>query len=183
MAMISRWFSDALAFLRRSRDENLRWQLSRQDEVAELRQAKLLAEQALVAQLQKQAQQLAHELEINKARNSTELAMVKTQCKQDLKDYQQYLQSLDKLKDSLRGSYAHLPEAVAFTIHHHAKQLLNRMWETQDSQEKIKIEMQLLQFMTAVHEDSQASLQSAASNALPQKALAIIDAESEGNDD
>lgn len=165
-----------MVFLRRSRDENLRWRLSRQDEVAELRRAKALAEQVLVAQLRKQAQQLAHEMAVNKARNSNELAMVKVRCKQDLKDYQQYLRSLDKLKESLRDSYAHLPEAMAFTIHHHAKQLLNRMWEAVDEQQKLKIEMQLLQFMTAVHEDSQASLQSTAGEALPQKALAIMDA-------
>ncbi len=178
MSLITRWLSEALGFLRRSRDENLRWQLSRHDEVAELRQAKALAEQALVAQLRKQAQQLAHELAVNKARNSSELAMVKIQCKQDLKDYQQYLQSLDKLKDSLRSSYEHLPEAVAFTIHHHAKQLLNRMWDTEDAQEKLRIEMHLLQFMAAVHEDSRASLEGSGES-LPQKALALIDAKLE----
>lgn len=177
MSLIRRWLSEAQAFLRRSRDDNLHWQLSRHDDVADLRQAKALAEQALVAQLKKQAQQLAHELAVNKARNSNELAMVKTQCKQDLKDYQQYLQSLDTLKESLRNSYAHLPEAVAFTIHHHAKQLLNRLWDAQEPQEKLKIEMQLLQFMTAVHEDSQAALQSAGNDSLPQRALAFIDAD------
>jgi len=171
--------SEALVFWRRSRDENLRWSLLRQDEVAEWRRAKALAEQVLVAQLKKQTLQLAHEMAVGKARNSNELAMVKTQCRQDLKDYQQYLRSLDKLKESLRGSYAHLPEAVAFTIHHHAKQLLNRMWETQEPQEKMKVEMQLLQFMTAVHEDSQASLHSSSNEALPQKALAMIDAKLE----
>ena len=174
---LSRWLSDALAFLRRSRDDNLHWQLSRQPDVADLRQTKALAEQALVAQLKKQSQQLAHELAVNKARNSNELAMVKTQCRQDLKDYQQYLQSLDRLKESLRSSYAHLPEAVAFTIHHHAKQLLNRMWEAQDLQEKLKVEMQLIQFMTAVHEDSVNALSDNASHGLPQKTLAFIDHE------
>ncbi|WP_446810899.1 hypothetical protein ACH50O_04800 [Methylomonas sp. 2BW1-5-20] len=177
MSSISRWLGEALAFLRRSRDDNLQWHLTRHEDVADLQQAKALAEQALVAQLKKQSQQLAHELAVNKARNSNELAMVKTQCKQDLKDYQQYLQSLDKLKDSLRSSYAHLPEAVAFTIHHHAKQLLNRMWDAQEPQEKLKIEMQLLQFMTAVHEDSQASLQGEGKEGLPQRALAFIDAD------
>lgn len=180
MSLITRWLGEALAFLRRSRDENLQWQLSRQNEVAELRQARALAEQALIARLRKQAQQLAHELAVNKTRNSNELAMVKIQCKQDLKDYQQYLQSLDQLKESLRSSYAHLPEAMAFTIHHHAKQLLNRMWEAEDVQQKLKIEMQLLQFMAAVHEDSHASLQGAGGDGLPQKALALIDAKPEG---
>lgn len=178
MSRIADWFGDVLGFLRRSRDDNLQWRLSRQNEVAELKQARALAEQALVAELKKRAQQLAHELALNKARNSNELAMVKIQCKQDLKDYQQYLQSLDRLKASLQASYSHLPEAVAFTIHHHAKQLLNRMWDADDAQEKLKIEMHLLQFMAAVHEDSQASLQGQGET-LPQKALAIIDADLE----
>ncbi|MDD4914648.1 MAG: hypothetical protein PHW13_06390 [Methylococcales bacterium] len=177
--MMARWLTDALGFLRRSRDDQLQWHLSRQHDRAELRQARALAEQARAAQLKKQAQQLAHELAVAKTRNNSDLAMVKTRCRQELKDYQQYLQSLEKLKKSLRDSYAHLPEAVAFTIHHHAKQLLNRMWETSDTQEKIRIEMQLLQFMTAVHEDNQASLLTTSQDALPKKALAFIDAESD----
>ena len=177
MSVIERFLARALGFVRRNRDDNLQWQLARHDEVAALRQSQVLAEQALVAQLKKQRQQLAHELAINQARNNNQLAMVKTQCKQDLKDYQAYLQSLDKLKVSLRNSYAHLPEAVAFTIHHHAKQLLNQMWDAEDVEEKLRIEMQLLQFMTAVHEDSQLGLQSDNAEPLPQKTLAIIEAE------
>ena len=169
--------AQALAFIRRSRDEHLHWRLSRQQSLAELRQAQAVAEQALVAQLRKQTQELAHELELSKAKHDNRLEMVKIQCQQDLQDYQQYLQSLDRLKESLRTSYAHLPEAVSFTIHHHAKQLLNRMWEAEDTQQKLKIEMQLLQFMTAVHEDSQASLQADGGAAMPQKALAVMDAD------
>jgi pyruvate formate-lyase activating enzyme-like uncharacterized protein len=143
-----------------------------------MRRAKAMAEQALVAQLKKQAQQLAHDLAVNKIRNVNDLAMVKVQCKQELKDYQQYLQSLDRLKESLRNSYSHLPEAVAFTIHHHAKQLLHRMWEAEEGHEKMKVEMQLLQFMAAVHEDSRAALQGETNDGLPQNALAFIDADS-----
>lgn len=177
MSVVSRWLNEALNFWRSKRDEDLRWHLSRQQDVAELHRARVLAEQALLAQLKKQSQQLAHELELNEARNRNELEMVKIQCKQELKDYQQYLDSLDKLKRSLQTSYAHLPEAVAFTIHHHAKQLLNRMWDEQDPQEKLKIEMQLIQFMTAVHEDSLSSLQRDGQGTLPQKTLAFIEGE------
>lgn len=175
MSIFNRWLNSALGLWRNNRDENLRWHLARQQDVAALRQAKVLAEQALVAQLKKQAQQLAHELAMGETRHGNELAMLKIQCKQDLKDYQQYLQSLDKLKLSLRENFSHLPEAVAFTIHHHAKQLLNRMWDEQDQQEKLKVEMQLIQFMTAVHEDSVGSLNAAEPPALPQKTLAFID--------
>jgi hypothetical protein len=175
MSVIKRWLTATLRFLRNSRDEALSWQLTRQQDVAALRESKKLAEQALVAQMKKQAQQLAHELSLNEAKNSNELAMLKIQCKQDLKDYQQYLASLDKLKSSLRDNFAHLPEAVAFTIHHHAKQLLNRLWEAEDLQEKLKVEMQLIQLMTAVHEDSVDALNSDMRATLPQKTLAFID--------
>lgn len=175
MSFLHRWLNGALAIWRGERDENLRWQLARQQDVAALRQARMLAEQALVAQLKKQAQQLAHELAMGETLHANELAMLKIQCKQDLKDYQQYLQSLDKLKLSLRENFAHLPEAVAFTIHHHAKQLLNRMWDEQDPVAKLKVEMQLIQFMTAVHEDSIGSLTADKPESLPQKTLAFID--------
>lgn len=175
MSIFNRWLNGVLGLWRSTRDENLHWHLARQQDVAALRQARVLAEQALVAQLKKQAQQLAHELAMGETRHRNELAMLKIQCKQDLKDYQQYLQSLDKLKLSLRENFAHLPEAVAFTIHHHAKQLLNRMWDEQDPRQKLKVEMQLLQFMTAVHEDSVSSLSDAEPVTLPQKTLAFID--------
>lgn len=173
--MFRHWLNAALRFWRNQRDEDLRWQLGRQQSVADLRQARALAEQALVAQLKTQAQQLAHELAVAAVRQDSELAMVKIQCKQELKDYQQYLQSLEKLKQSLRENFQHLPEAVAYTIHHHAKQLLNRMWETQDAREKRQIEMELLQFMAAVHEDSLSFLNGSEQAALPQKTLALLD--------
>lgn len=176
--MIERFLDRMAAFWRRSRDEDLHWRLSRHDDVAQLRHERALAEQVLSAELKTRAQRLAHELAVNQARYDNELAMVKVQCKQELKDYQHYLESLDKLKDSLRYSYAHLPEAVAFTIHHHAKQLLNRMWEAEDEREKLQVEMQLLRFMTAVHEDSQAAL--AGQNSpprLPVKTLEFLEGE------
>jgi hypothetical protein len=115
-------------------------------------------------------------LQLSATRHATELQMLKTQCRRDLQDYQDYLQALDKLKASLRSSYAHLPEAVAFTIHHHAKQLLNRMWDAADDQEKLLAEQRLIQLMTAVHEDSRlALLEERSQAAMPKNTLAILD--------
>lgn len=176
MSIIARSLAAALEFLRRSRDDHLNWQLLRQSDVAELRHANRLAEQDLIAELKKREQQLAHELAVLQTQNLNQLEMVKTQCQQDLKDYQDYLRSLDRLKVSLSNRYQHLPEAVAFTIHHHAKQLLNEMWEAEGQQQRLRLEMQLLQFMTAVHEDSQIALPGSDNAALPEKTLACIDA-------
>lgn len=177
MSLIETWLNRALAFWRDKRDRDLQWQLARQQQVATLREQQALAEQQLAAELSKRAQQLAHELALSETRQASELEMVKIQCRQELRDYQHYLQSLDKLKESLKQSYGHLPEAVAFTIHHHAKQLLNRMWEAGDDREKLQVEMQLLRFMTAVHEDSQAALTSRQQLVLPEKTLAFLDSD------
>ena len=156
------------------RDENLQWKTANQDQQVKLKQARVLAEKALEAELKKKSVQLEHEITLLKTKNNTELSMFKTKCKQDIKDYKQYLASLDQLKRSIQASYKHLPEALAFTIHHHAKYLLNQMWEAKDLEQKMRYEMQLIHFMTTVHEDARLHLENATAEKFPEKTLSLI---------
>jgi hypothetical protein len=172
--IIKTWVLNVLALLHSVKDENLRWQTDNQARQQQLKQARILAEEQTAAELKKRGVQLAHEISLLETKNDTELAMLKIKCQQDLKNYQQYLAALDKLKISIQNSYQQLPEAVAFTIHHHAQQLLNRMWEADDFAEKMHHEMQLIQFMTTVHEDARASLRGDALENLPEKTLSLI---------
>ena len=82
--------------------------------------------------------------------------------------------ALDQLKRSIQASYTHLPVAVAYTIHHHAKHLLNLMWETEDVEQKMRYEMQLINFMTTVHEDARSHLEGTTAEKLPEKTLNLI---------
>jgi hypothetical protein len=84
------------------------------------------------------------------------------------------LTSLDQLKRSIQASYAHLPEALAFTIHHHAKHLLNQMWEAEDFEQKMRHELRLIQFMTTVNEDARQHLESENTGKLPERTLSLI---------
>jgi hypothetical protein len=156
------------------KDENLQWKTTNQDQQAKLKYARVLAEKNLEAELKKKSVQLAHEIILLRTKNDTELSMFKTKCKQDIKDYKQYLASLDQLKRSIQASYTHLPEAVAFTIHHHAKHLLNQMWEAKDFEQKMQHEIQLIQFMTTVHEDARLNLEGANTEKLPERTLSLI---------
>ncbi len=171
MSLIGRWLGAAQHWWQGSRDAELNWRLARQHNAAEWRKRQALDEAELAAELRKRAQQLAHELTLLETRHQNELAMLKIRCQQDLQDYKHYLAALDKLKISLRQNHAHLPEALAYTLHHHAKQLLNRLWECDEAAEKLKIEMQLLEFMAAVHEDNR---NNGHGNGLPRNALALI---------
>lgn len=156
------------------KDVNLQWQTANQDQQIKLKHTRVLAEKTLEAELKRKSVQLAHEITLLRTKNDTELSMFKTKCKQDIKDYKQYLKSLDQLKRSIQASYTHLPEAVAFTIHHHAKHLLNQMWEAEDFEQKMQHEMQLIQFMTTVHEDARLHLEGATTGKLPERTLSLI---------
>ena len=156
------------------RDENLQWKNANQAQQAKLKHASILAAKTLESELKRKSVQLEHEIALLRTKNDTELSMLKTKCKQDIKDYGQYLASLDQLKGSIQASYSHLPEAVAFTIHHHAKHLLNIMWEAEDIEKKTQHEIQLIKFMTTVHEDARLHLEGANTETLPERTLSLI---------
>jgi transposase-like protein len=156
------------------KDENLQWQQHNQDQQLKLKQARILAEKELETELKNRSVQLAHDISLLKTKHETELFMFKTKCKQDIKDYKDYLKSLDQLKRSLQSSYSHLPETVAFTIHHHAKYLLHKMWETDDFEQKMRHEMRLITFMTTIHEDARLYLEGQTTEHLPENTLKLI---------
>jgi hypothetical protein len=156
------------------KDKNLQWQQANQGAQTKLKQARILAEKTLEAELRQRSVKLEHDICLLKTKHDADLSMLKIKCKQDIKDYKQYLCALDKLKSSIQASYTHLPEAVAFTIHHHAKFLLNKMWEAEDFEQKMHHEIQLIQFMTTVHEDARAYLEGATTESLPEKTLSLI---------
>ena len=174
MTILKSWIFNIINLFHSVRDENLKWQQANQHSQAKLKHARVLAEKALEAELKKKSVQLEHDISLLKTKHNAELTMFKTKCKQDVKDYKQYLAALDQLKSSIQASYTHLPEAVAFTIHHHAKYLLNQMWEAEDFEQKMHHEMQLIRFMTTVHEDARLYLEGATTESLPERTLNLI---------
>lgn len=174
MSVLKTWVMSAVKLFHAVKEENLDWQSQNQDQQNQLKQAKILADYELSAQLKKKAVQLEHDIALLKNQHTTELAMYKTKCQQDLQDYQQYLEALNQLKRTIKDSYQHLPEALAFTIHHHAKQLLDRMWEADDFTEKMRYEMQLIRLMAAIHEDARLQLAGESVSQLPENTLGLL---------
>jgi hypothetical protein len=165
---------DFVSMIHSVKYKNLEWQMANQDQQIKLSHDRLLAENKLAAELAKKSVVLAHEIDLLKTRQQTELAMLKTRCKEDIKDYEQYLESLNQLKLAIKTSYAHLPDAIANTIHHHAKSLLNAMWEAENWEEKITYEGQLIKFMTTVHEEAQLYRTGTLSDKLPANTLRLM---------
>lgn len=163
-----------LGLLHSVKDKALAWQAANQGQQIKLSHDRILAERKLAAELAKKSVALAHEIDLLKTSQHAELAMLKTRCKEDIKDYQQYLESLNHLKQTIKASYAHLPDAISLTIHHHAKSLLNALWEADNLEEKIRREAKLIEFMTTIHEETKLSYTGVLPNKLPENTLRLI---------
>jgi hypothetical protein len=179
MSRLNNWLLSLVSVFHAAKDEDLKWKQQNQPQQQQLKAAQILAEKRLEAELKKRTVQLAYEIDLLNTENAAQLLILKIKYQQEIKDYKQYLHSLESLKISIQKSYAHLPEAVAFTIHHHAKQLLNQMWEAENFQDKMQLEMQLIQFMTTVHEESRLFLEGERMDNLPEKTLALIRSKSD----
>lgn len=156
------------------RNENLRWRTANQKQQTQLKHAQVLAENDLADQLKIKRAQLEHELARLQTQHQADLTMFKSKCKQDIKDYQDYLAALAQLKTAIQRRYHTLPDALAFTIHHHAKQLLNLLWEAQDLEQKIHCEIQLINFMTAIQDDASRISATEVDSLLPAKTLELL---------
>jgi hypothetical protein len=156
------------------KDKKLHWLADNQEQQIKLKHTRILAEKELTAKLTQKNVELAHEIELLKARQATELTLLKTRYQEDIIDYQQYLAALDLLKKEITSSFSHLPEAIALTIHHHAKTLLNKMWEATDYEEKLVLESQLIQFMTTAHEEGALYRSGKLADGLPENTLRLL---------
>ena len=157
-----------------AKSQYLHWELHNQDKKMRLKSAKAFSERDLQDRLKKQQLALEHELALLRTQQKAELTMLKIKSRQDIKDYREYLESLDHLKLAIANKYRELPEAMAFMIHHHAKQLLNRIWESEDIQQKIDREMQLIEFMASINDDIRAAPESGGDDLLPLKTLELL---------
>lgn len=177
MKYLKQQFDHFINLIYSIKDKNLDWQSANQAQQLKLLQTRTLAKKSLEAELTKKSTQLAHEIALLKTQQNAELAMLKTRCKEDIKDYGHYLESLNELKRTIQHSYAHLPDAINLTIHHHAKSLLNQLWEAEKLEDKIKYEAQLIKFMTTVHEEARLFRSGTHVENLPEKTLRLINRE------
>ena len=157
------------------KSENLQWQLENYKKVHELNCQTQLSKQELEAKLEKQKAEFSFQLDRLKQQHAIDLTMFKAECGQQVRDYKQYLDSIDQLKNLIQQSYSHLPDAISLTIHHHAKQILKQMWEAENLAEKMQFETSLLDLMTRVHQDTQDKLvQNQKGKQIPVRTLELI---------
>jgi hypothetical protein len=178
MSDIKKRLLEFLGLVNVVKSHNLDWQVNNQAQLLDLSKQKALAKKQLTIELTKKNAELAHDLELLKARQAAQLTLLKTRCAEDIKDYREYLIALEQLKTLTKNSFSYLPEPIALTIYHHAKTLLNQMWEADDFDEKIKLEAELLKFLTTVTEEAQVCDRPTTAKSLPENTLKLIKSDS-----
>jgi len=173
--MTHKYIHRFLNFIHETRTRNLAWKTAHQPQQLAVKHERKIAEQLLAEELAKRNARLRHEIELLKTQQNAELSLLKTRCEQDLKDYQQYLHALEQLQQNLLTNYANLPETLALTIHNHAKNMLNAMWETDNPAEKLQLESQLIRFMTTIHEEIKSSNLVSSGISIPVNTLRLIE--------
>jgi seryl-tRNA synthetase len=167
---ISSDFGDFLMnFINSVRTANLEWKKEKLAEILELKKRR----ESLSGELKKMEAALKIEIEKINIQGQADIRMLKDKCDQDVRDYKQFLDAIDDLKERIQRSYSNIPLPLVLTIHRHAKILLNNMWDQDNIEQRNAMERKMIMFLEAVYEDT-AYLPGDTKNGLPIKTITLI---------
>ncbi|BCX89553.1 type III secretion protein O [Methylomarinovum tepidoasis] len=169
------WGQRLRRILREIRGERRRWRRERETDLLALRRRQVEVELDLEAEKRRRQLHLEQELERMRRQFELELTLLEKKQEQDLRDYERYLAAVDQLQVQLRHAFSQAPEVIVLTLHHHAKRLLDRMWEAEDLQQRLQREQEFVKFLTTVYEDTlQATTTEGTEPLLPRRALRLM---------
>ncbi|EGV28404.1 hypothetical protein ThidrDRAFT_3769 [Thiorhodococcus drewsii AZ1] len=132
---------------------DLAWKKQACDDLLELKRKKQLGEQ-----------EIAHAIDLIKARHKGELEMEQERQKRRLKDYKDFLDSLDEMKRELIDNFSDMPKPMVLLIYNHGKQILDNMYKKEN---KNAHEGRFANFMITYFNDCQNAKQRGTENRLP----------------
>lgn len=98
---------------------------------------------------------------------------IKTSGERRLRNYKEFLDAVDGMKQDLQRLYPEMPLATSLLLHHHASSLLEKMWHEKDEYEREKLQERFVKFLIAAQDDALSLAESKAR--VPQKMLSLIE--------
>lgn len=127
------------SFVQTIKSESIDWQKQNQPELLKLKEEKLVGEQRIKQRLQEMEDRFQEHRQRVKAEETR-----KTQ------QFQDYLNSIDDLKQKILQYYPQMPKPLALMIHHRATQLLTRAWHDADALKRTKGHQDFFDLMVTV---------------------------------
>ena len=142
---------------------DVEWKKQKLEELSELTRRKRIRESELEGELKLLQETLSGKIERKREEE-----------KRKIQDYKEFLDSIDEMKQKLLETFSDMPTPMVHVIHHHAKQLIDDMWKTQDDRNQAIARTRFTDFLMAVYNDTTHALVENQQLKLPTKTLEIV---------
>lgn len=116
-----------------------------------------------------------HEVDLLKIKFAEQLNRIKEQETQTTRDYKEFLEMIDDMKNQIVKAYPDMPKVMALVIHQHAKQMIDEMWNNPDEQLQNQCRARLTRFIKVVYDDTTEGLLTGPSRKTPDNILNFIE--------
>jgi len=145
------------------RGDNIEWQKQKLEEIAELKKQKRIHEA-----------KIEHELNMLQVKFSEEIKRKQDEERRITKDYKDFLDSIDEMKQKMLETFSDMPKPMVYVIHHHAKHLIDNIWKSPDERSQALSRSRFAFFLIAVYDDTSKVLIGDHQLKLPTKTLKLI---------
>jgi broad specificity phosphatase PhoE len=153
----------AIEFISTIKRGDVEWQQQKLKEVTELRKQRQISEA-----------EIKHELELLQIKFSEEIKRVQERESSITRDYKDFLQQIDDMKQKIVQTFPDMPIPIALIIHSHAKRLLDDMWRNSDERMRELYTTKLAEFMMLVYDDTQYILTNKDQPKFPTKTMHML---------
>jgi hypothetical protein len=175
MSELARSFATSMMeFINELKTQSLEWEQNNSEEISELREQRALAKERIQGRASEERAKFKNELEKQQLEHEQKMEEIKVSGERRLRNYKEFLDAVDGMKQDLQRLYPDMPLATSLLLHHHASNLLERMWHEKDEYERGKLQEKFVIFLMAAQDDALAISESKAR--VPQKMLSLIEA-------
>lgn len=118
--------------------------------------------------------EMTHDLDMLRIRFEEELTREKENQIRITRDYKEFLDSLDEMKNTIKDTFKRIPPPMVYVIHNHARDLLDGSWHNSDSKAREICKSRLADFMLVVFEDAEQAMLESSEEEFPTKTLSLI---------
>ncbi len=174
MSELARSFANSMMeFINEFRTQTLDWEQDNVDRISELREKRAVAKERIQGKANEERAKFKNELQKRQIEHEQEMEGIKTSGERRLRNYKEFLDAVDSMKQDLQRLYPEMPLATSLLLHHHASSLLEKMWHEKDEYERGKLQERFVKFLIAAQDDALSLAESKAR--VPQKMLSLIE--------
>lgn len=164
-----------MEFVNELRDQNLEWKRARIDDKHDLQEKEDIGRANRKGRAMEERIKYENAIKEQKLKHEQQMEAIKISGEHRLKNYKDFLHAVNDMKQDLRRLYPEMPLVTALLLHHHASDLLDKMWHEKDEYEHERLKGRFVKFLLAAQDDALSI--SSESNHIPRKMIELLEAQ------